>query len=450
MFHEIDNTLNNIVTMLPPSHKHHVICSRLLSTRVYIVILALCVIVCVVCFNNSDPQQINKQVFNLSKQVSFNNTLNFNHSCPVHAIRTAPLLQSVHAMNILVTGGAGYIGAHMTLLLLTDTNVKHNVVIIDNLSRGSMQQIHNLQRHVDPSRFNFVQGDIGDETLVYNTLIKYNIDTVIHFAGYAYASESVHYPLVYYNNIVTSTNNMLQAMSRSNVTRLVFSSSSAVYGSIADEQCDVPLREDSPTAPSSPYGDSKLMAEHVIHSYAQSQHINNKPFNVAMLRYFNVIGSDKQLRVGPLPKSKFAQYGRIVDSCFNAAESGTAMSVYGSDYSTVDGSAVRDYIHVSDLVDAHYKVIQTLHNNAILTYNVGIGQPFSVQQIVAACRAATNIYVSIDMKSRRLGDPPLVLGDPHNLVHHLKWKPQYTDVVEMIETAWQWRLHSKAWSIDTE
>lgn len=252
-----------------------------------------------------------------------NSTAEYDVLCPVKPNPSAPILQQpLPVTNVLITGGAGYIGSHMTLLLFEKSEI-YNIVAVDDLSRGDIRNVESLKSLCPQDRhYTFVQADIGDTVKMTETLKQHSIDIVIHFAGFAYASESVQYPLKYFENTVQGTANLLSAIDTAGVSRLVYSSSSATYGTITDEKCDLPITEFSPQKPVSPYGLSKLMAEQEITAYANSKHIANKDFSYAALRYFNVIGADEKQRVGPLPKKHLAHYGRIVDSCFHAAITG--------------------------------------------------------------------------------------------------------------------------------
>lgn len=362
-------------------------------------------------------------------------------TCPPRPTPSPPTIYPVApTTNVLITGGAGYIGTHMSLLLLQQKEI-YNIVIVDDLSRGDIRNVETLKTLVPSDRtLTFIETDIGNEKLMTELMAKHAIDIVIHFAGFAYASESVHEPLKYFDNTVTRTQSLLAAMDKAGIKRLVYSSSSATYGTIQNEQCDLPISEFSPQVPVSPYGLSKLMSEQVIHAYANSKHIAKQPFSYALLRYFNVIGADAEIRIGPLPKKHLAHYGRIVDGCFAAAINNEPMVVYGNDYPTKDGSAIRDYIHVGDLVSAHYKVMQVVHENQMMAYNVGIGQGASCIEVVDACRAATGKDIPITFKERRIGDPPIVLGDAHRIMNELGWVPTYTNLKETVSMAWKWRM----------
>ena len=365
--------------------------------------------------------------------------------CPYHPPSASPvslLEPQRYPRHILITGGAGYIGSHMSLLLYLQDE-PYDVVVVDDLSRGDMRNIRTLQALQRKGwSYTFYKHDCGDTQFVAEKLKEHAVELVIHFAGFAYASESVQYPLRYFDNIVTKTQGLLGAMESAKVPRLLYSSSSATYGQPLDEACDVPIHENSPQVPVSPYGQSKLMAEQVIAAYQVSQLKAGNEFSYAALRYFNVIGADKDGRVGPLPKPELKPFSRVVDACFDAVTSGEAMNIYGNDYSTPDGTAIRDYIHVWDLVRAHLAVIAAVHSNSAIPYNVGIGHGFSNKQLAEACGKAVGEEVQVVYKERREGDPALVLGDASKIQRELGWRAEYVDLAEAIGTAWRWRQKS--------
>lgn len=342
---------------------------------------------------------------------------------------------------VLITGGAGYIGSHMALLLLTQPSVRYSVVIVDDLSRGSLRHIRTLSSVAQSwnRSLTFVESDVGSVARMAAVMREHRTEVVIHFAGFAYASESVRQPLQYFDNTVTATQHLLAAMDEAGVRRLVYSSSSATYGAVTDDSCDAGLNEQSPQKPLSPYGAAKLMAEQIIRAYANSLHLQGVDFSAALLRYFNVIGADRHLRVGPLPKPHLAAFGRIVDSCFDSALSGRPLNLFGDDYDTHDGSPVRDYIHVTDLVDAHLQLTRVVHGRQVDAYNIGIGAGSSVKEVVSACESITGRRISVRVQPRRIGDPPVVLGDPSKLMRVLGWRPRHTDLTDNIRSGWRWR-----------
>lgn len=363
---------------------------------------------------------------------------------PVEPLRTFGL--PVQPRSILVTGGAGYIGSHTILLLLQQTE-RYEITIIDNMSRGNAHTVQRLEKaaqELGKPPLHFVQSELTDFKSVYAVLEQYKVDTVIHFAAFAYAGESVQRPLVYFENVAESTRVLLTAMEASEVTSLIYSSSSATYGTIEKPKCDIPIRENSPQKPISPYGQAKLHGEQMIMGFAVKQAGLGVPFSFAALRYFNVIGADPKGRAGALPKPELSEHGRIIDACFDVADGKKEkMHIFGGDYDTADGTAVRDFIHVSDLAEAHLKVLLAVNSpgNHSLVYNVGIGKGRTALELMRAVEIATGKKVPYTISARREGDPPVVIGDSSRIVAELGWQgPLSQDLIATVKSAWDWRL----------
>lgn len=332
-------------------------------------------------------------------------------------------------MHVLVTGGAGFIGSHASLRLMSDG---HAVTTLDNLSRGNLGAIEVLKKLAPKGRFQFVEADLGDFKKVLKVFQNSNFDLVMHFAAVAYVGESVVEPLRYYDNITSNTVTLLKAMKLTNVNKLVYSSTCATYGNP-----DVmPITELTPTVPINPYGKAKLAAERVVRDYANS----NPAFNAAVLRYFNVYGSDPEGRLGEYPRAELRHHGRISGACFDAALGNIdQLTVMGTNFPTHDGTCVRDYIHVTDLVDAHITVTSVLANPPVL-YNVGTGKGSSVKEFVDTCREVTGANIKVVMqKEARPGDYAEVYADPAKIQNELNWTARYTDLKEGMATAWKWR-----------
>eukprot|EP00798_Chlamydomonas_sp_ICE-L_P007225 gene7225-332_t len=334
-------------------------------------------------------------------------------------------LQPDH-QHVLVTGGAGFIGSHATLELLERG---HTVTVIDNLSRGNIGAL-------------FQPVDLGDKAEVVRLMKKASppIDTVMHFAAVAYVGESMHNPLMYYNNISANTINLLDAMRQANIKRLVYSSTCAVYGNVEH----LPITELTPPQPINPYGHAKLFSEDAIRAYAKSDH----SFNAIILRYFNVYGSDPQFRLGEWPRPELRSQGRISGACLDAAHGDIPhLVIRGTQHHTPDGTCVRDYVHVSDLVAAHIVGLDHMANPPAL-YNVGTGRGVSVRQFVDACRKATgkNIQV-VEEAQARPGDYAAVYADVSKIERDLNWRAKFTHVEEGLAHAWGWRkLHPKGYN----
>jgi UDP-glucose 4-epimerase len=332
-------------------------------------------------------------------------------------------------MNVLVTGGAGYIGSHAVQRLLRDG---HQIVVLDNLYRGH-REATNLLAGGFPGKITFVQADICDRGAVRSAVLDHKAETVMHFAAVAYVGESVEEPLRYYKWNVDGLLSVLEACSAGDVQRFVFSSSCSTYGQPPEGM--MPIAEHCPQAPVSPYGRSKLMGEHVIRDYAESRRIAGKPFGYALLRYFNVAGADRSGLLGEdhTPESHLVPVVLQV-----ALGQRASIGIFGTDYPTPDGTCVRDYVHVEDLADAHVLAMQKLRPGDGLFYNVGIGRGYSVREIIAAARRVTGHAIPVVESPRRPGDPPQAYADPAKIRSELGWEAKVTDLDEIIASAWRW------------
>ncbi|KAI3681055.1 hypothetical protein L6452_35837 [Arctium lappa] len=334
--------------------------------------------------------------------------------------------------HVLVTGGAGYIGSHASLRLLKDS---HRVTIVDNLSRGNLGAIRVLQDlFPEPGRLQFIYADLGDPKAVNKIFSENAFDAVMHFAAVAYVGESTLDPLKYYHNITSNTLVVLEAMAAHNVNTLIYSSTCATYG----EPEKMPITEETPQHPINPYGKAKKMAEDIILDFHK-----NSDMAVMILRYFNVIGSDPEGRLGEAPRPELREHGRISGACFDAARGITnGLKVRGTDYKTADGTCIRDYIDVTDLVDAHVKALEKAQPGEVGIYNVGTGRGRSVNEFVEACKSATGVSIKVDYLPRRPGDYAEVFSDPSKILRELNWSAQYTDLKKSLQVAWRWqKLH---------
>lgn len=332
-------------------------------------------------------------------------------------------------MHVLVTGGAGFIGSHATLRLLED---KHRVTIVDNLSRGNLGAVQMLEQlFPEPDRLQFIKADLGDSRAVDQLFATNAIDAVMHFAAVAYVGESMEEPLRYYKNITSNTLILLEAMKKHGVKKLIYSSTCATYG----EPEKMPITEETPQNPINPYGKAKKMSEDMILDYAKTTDLA-----ATILRYFNVIGSDPEGRLGEAPRPELRHHGRISGACFDAAmKIIPGLQVKGTDYETKDGTCVRDYIHVTDLVDAHVKALEKLKPSKVSIYNVGTGQGKSVKEFVDACKAATGVNVTVTYLDRRPGDYAEVWSDPKKINDELNWSAKYVDLTEALAMSWKWQ-----------
>lgn len=332
-------------------------------------------------------------------------------------------------MNVLVTGGAGYIGSHAVQRLLRDG---HNVVVIDNVFRGHRKALKLLGLGPNPA-LHFIEGDIVRPTALTRAFRMHAIDTVMHFAARAYVGESVNEPLVYGDVNITGLIRVLQACEKFNVRRFVFSSSCSTYGNPPEGFLPVP--EHCPQSPVSPYGRTKLVGEWIIRDYAAARQLAGKPFAFAFLRYFNVCGCDAS---GILGEDHEPETHLIPILMHVALGRRTHIDVFGSDYPTPDGTCVRDYVHVEDLIEAHVLAMNRLGDNDGMAFNVGIGRGMSVLEIIESARRVTGKAIAIRQGARRAGDAAALFNNPAHVQSELGWKPRYTKIDDIVATAWNW------------
>jgi UDP-glucose 4-epimerase len=319
--------------------------------------------------------------------------------------------------NVLVTGGAGYIGSHAVLALRA---AGYQVAVIDDLSTGN--------REVVPHDVAFFEGNIADRELVDRILREQRIGAIMHFAGSIVVPESVERPLKYYGNNTLASHALISAAVDAGVEHILFSSTAAVYG--APER--VPVREDDPTLPINPYGASKLMTERML-ADASAAH----PFNYGALRYFNVAGADPEGRTGQIGKGSTHLIKVAVEAAVGKRDH---VAVYGSDYATPDGTCVRDYIHVSDLAAAHVAALEWLiaHPRENLVINCGYGRGLSVLEVLDAVDRATGSPLDRRMEGRRAGDPPELIAGNQRLLDTLDWRPAFADIDRIVGDALAW------------
>ena len=319
-------------------------------------------------------------------------------------------------MRVLVTGGAGYIGSHAVKRLREGG---HYVVVLDNLSRG--------HRAAVPDNVPFEELDLRYTEAVTNAMTYHRIDCVMHFAALAYVGESVDHPLRYYDNNTAGSLSLLRAMDAASVDRLVFSSTCATYG----QPDQMPITEYASQCPINPYGWSKLFVERILMDFASTK----KDFAFAALRYFNVAGSASD---GSLGEDHNPETHLIPVLLNTALGKVTHANIFGDDYPTPDGTCVRDYIHVEDLVDAHAVVMSALKPGDQRFYNLGIGRGYTVKQVVDAVKKVTGINIQVKVAPRRPGDPPQLYADPTKIARELNWKAKTTNIEQIVETAWRW------------
>ena len=317
--------------------------------------------------------------------------------------------------NILVTGGAGYIGAHACKSLAASG---HNPVAYDSLIHG-----HRSAVRWGP----LVVGDIVDAAALSSALREHAIDAVLHFAGFAYVGESMSNPGKYFRNNLTGTICLLDAMAAAGVRSVVFSSSCATYGL----PTSVPIGEDQPQRPVNPYGESKFLVERVLRWYDEIHGVR-----FAALRYFNAAGADADGEIGEDHDPETHLIPLAIEAALGLRP---RLEVYGTDYPTQDGTAVRDYIHVSDLAAAHVLAVELLLNGApSLAANLGTGRGHSVREVIAAVERVSGRRVPVRESPRRAGDPPQLVAACGRAEALLGWRPRYTNIDAIVGTAWQW------------
>ena len=328
-------------------------------------------------------------------------------------------------MNILVTGGAGYIGSHTCLELL---KAGYEVVVVDNLANSKEEALRRVQELAGKS-LNFYRVDLLDRPALEKVFASHKIDSVIHFAGLKAVGESVSIPLHYYQNNITGTLNLCQVMQKFGVNKLVFSSSATVYG----ETNPSPLQEDYPLSATNPYGRSKLMIEEILRDLQRS----DPAWDIAILRYFNPVGAHSSGRIGEdpngipnnlLPYITQVAVGRLAQ-----------LSVFGNDYPTPDGSGIRDYIHVVDLAGGHIKALEKLESHpGAVAYNLGTGRGYSVLEVVKAFSKASGKPIPYQITARRPGDVAVSVADPTRAQQELDWYAQL-GLAEMCADSWRWQ-----------
>lgn len=320
-------------------------------------------------------------------------------------------------MTILVTGGAGYIGSHTVKLLLSKG---YDILVFDNLVYGHRDIVEKLG-------VKFIEGDLCDRTLLEKVFRENYIEAVIHFAAYAYVGESMENPAKYYRNNVVYTLNLLEAMEKAGVRKIVFSSTCATYG-IPDE---VPIPETHPQNPINPYGYTKLVVERMLQDFQRAY-----GWEYVAFRYFNAAGADSEGLIGEdhdpephlIPLVLYAALGKR-----------DSVSILGDDYPTPDGTCIRDYIHVEDLGEAHFLGLEYLLNGGKSeVFNLGNGNGFSVKEVINTAKKVTQKDFTVKNAPRRPGDPPMLVGSGEKARKILNWQPKYADIETIITHAWRW------------
>jgi UDP-glucose 4-epimerase len=317
-------------------------------------------------------------------------------------------------MKVLVTGGAGYIGSVVAEELV---RAGHEVVVFDNLSRGHRQAV--------PGQAELIVGDLADRDRVSSVFRSHSFDAVMHFAALIEAGESMKAPATFFRNNTANALTLLEAMLAAGVERLVFSSTAALYGN----PNRTPIEEGDPLIPTNAYGESKLLVERMLAWFHQIHGLR-----YASLRYFNAAGASRPDK-GEAHQPETHLIPRVLNVALGRAET---VNVFGTDYSTPDGTCVRDYIHVSDLADAHVLALQALEKSAPLIYNLGNEKGFSVRQVIEVAREVTGHAIPVIESPRRAGDPAVLVASSARVRDELGWEPKIPDLKAIVDSAWQW------------
>ena len=322
-------------------------------------------------------------------------------------------------MKILVTGGAGYIGGTVVRLLLAGG---HAVTIFDNLCHSKPSAV--------AAGAVFVEGDLADRTLLEETLVLGRFDGVMHFAALIEAGESMQRPEIYFRNNTVGTLSLLEAMLATGHNRLVFSSTAACYG----EPVSTPILEDAKLEPTNAYGESKLLVEHMLRWFNRIHGLR-----YASLRYFNVAGAIEGYGEAHEPESHLIPL--VLDVALGRREK---IKIFGTDYPTKDGTCIRDYIHVSDLADAHLLALAALEKTSRVIYNIGNGQGFTVREVIESVRRVTGRAIAVEECPRRAGDPAVLVASSEKIQQELGWKPRFPELDAIMASAWEW--HQKRYA----
>lgn len=323
-------------------------------------------------------------------------------------------------MSVLVVGGAGYIGSHMVLELVKNDI---DVIVVDSLITGHKEAVNEKAK--------LFVGDIKDKDFLREVFSKNEVESVIDFAAFSLVGESVNEPLKYFENNVYGTICLLEVMKEFNIKEIVFSSTAATFG----EPNEIPIKESTITNPTNPYGESKLAVEKILKWCDGAYDIK-----YAVLRYFNVAGADVSGKIGEAHTTETHIIPLVLKTAQGLRDK---IYIFGDDYDTKDGTCVRDYIHVSDLCNAHLLALESIRKTKeSVTYNLGNGNGFSVKEIIDMCKKVTGIDFKVEKAQRRAGDPSTLIASSEKIINELGWKPQFDDLEKIIGTAWKWHQNS--------
>jgi len=321
----------------------------------------------------------------------------------------------VRLLAVLVTGGAGYIGSHMVRELQKN---KAEIVVLDSLEKGHKEAVNDVKLYI---------GNINDNETLEKIFNENNIDSVVHFAAYSLVGESTNKPIKYFRNNLGGTINLVNNMIENGIKYFVFSSTAAVYG----EPKNIPIIETDELKPTNPYGESKLAVEKFLKWCT-----NAYDFNYISLRYFNAAGADESGTIGEDHNPETHLIPLVLDTILGKRES---ISIYGNDYKTEDGTCIRDYIHVTDLITAHILALESLKNGGKSNvYNLGNGKGFSVEEVIKSVIQVTEKKMKIKYEGRRSGDPAVLIASSDKIKKELGWNPKYNDLNKIIDSAWNW------------
>jgi len=329
-------------------------------------------------------------------------------------------------MNILITGGAGYIGSHVAKQILKDST--HNLTVLDSLVTGFEETIDSLRTIRE---FDFVRLDLSEWDRVEEFFENRRFDALIHFAASLIVPESVENPIKYYLNNTANTTNLLKCCVKSGVKKFVFSSTAAVYGEPSVEAVGSGVSEEFLTMPINPYGQSKLFSEKIIQDFA----LANPSFKYVILRYFNVAGADPDGLIGQRTKNATHLIKVSLEAALGKRE---GVSIFGDDFPTNDGSGVRDYIHVSDLADAHIRSLEFLELNKSDIFNCGYGRGFSVKEVIDTVKKVSGVDFTVKTIGRRAGDPAMLVAQTSKIREKIGWKPRFDNLEFICNSAYEW------------